>query len=684
MRGSSSPHHLRTSFSRWSSLDLTLLAVGVVLLVVAAVATRHVGLRAAVDGFSPAEFVYKRAHPEWFVKDFPSGVEQYAASAPMRMYEVAYELFGVDPTDLQTVYVAVEVLLAAGVTFVLGRTLLPQAPPGLLAIIVIFFLTGNLRQPDLGRWGQPLFYGLYYVLADTSRILGIVQVLRGRLFSAALLFGLSFAAHPIMALAGITFAGATLLADRHRQPLQGLLVSIALFTALATGWLLFALDIGALARDQVPTRDWVSLTLLNNVHFYPVEFGTFGAYHYENLLPLLSLLLLAILGFDHPAADARVRQQVIAGFLAIAVLVTLGILFSHLKSSPLLIRMALHRSDDLVVSFAAVYAIAALWQRFLTAHTTVAVLAAVALTTPFMVPSGVPLLFALLLAAAELLAARLNRSMSTRHYMLLALSAGALLLLLTYAALGMLLSWSTPAYTGFDSLGGTPWGATLAAVGMVVLAVLVRRRPINRSVAAGVGIALVVLSAVQWQWSNRPYPKSSKLARAQDYKAVQDWARTSTPTGTLFMPVPTHYYGWRHFSQRPSFGNLREWLMTAWFYSSDAASYREGMRRFAEFDIALEPFLKYDRPIDGFSELNLQVARFYYNGLSSQRLTRLNATYGVEYAVFEKRFIQSLPELPVAYQNASYLVLALSPTAGGFTAPPVATPESIGNGEPAP
>ena len=258
-------------------------------------------------------------------------------------------------------------------------------------------------------------------------------MLRGRLLSAALLFGLSFASHPVMALAGITFAGAALLADRHRYPLPRLLVSIGLFMALATAWLLFALDIGALVGGQVATRDWVSLTLLNNVHFYPIEFGTFGAYHYENLLPLLSLLLLTVLGFDHPAADARVRRQVAAGFLAIAALVTLGILFSHLQSSPLLIRMGLHRSNDVAVSFAAVYAIAAVWHRFLTAHITVAALAAVALTTPFIVPSGVPLLLALLLAAAELLAARRSRSISTRHHVLLALSTGALLLLLTHA-----------------------------------------------------------------------------------------------------------------------------------------------------------------------------------------------------------------------------------------------------------
>ena len=64
---------------------------------------------------------------------------------------------------------------------------------------------------------------------------------------------------------------------------------------------------------------------------------------------------------------------------------------------------------------------------------------------------------------------------------------------------------------------------------------------------------------------------------------VQLWAKNNTANDALFMPDPTHYYGWRDFSERSSFGNLRDWGYSSFAYNSDYEIYLEGKKRLAEF-----------------------------------------------------------------------------------------------------
>ena len=76
------------------------------------------------------------------------------------------------------------------------------------------------------------------------------------------------------------------------------------------------------------------------------------------------------------------------------------------------------------------------------------------------------------------------------------------------------------------------------------------------------------------------------------------------------MVDPAIYYGWREFSQRSSFGNLREWTYN-WANSNDYATYQEGMKRFGEFGVALEPYLHFSPPIRGFDALSGEVEKRY-------------------------------------------------------------------------
>lgn len=91
---------------------------------------------------------------------------------------------------------------------------------------------------------------------------------------------------------------------------------------------------------------------------------------------------------------------------------------------------------------------------------------------------------------------------------------------------------------------------------------------------------------------------------ASDYLAAQRWARANTVQDSLFMVDPTIYYGWRDFSQRSSFGNLREWLHTGWLYDSRADVYTEGVKRFGEFGIDIESYKRTRPSIDGYHRLS--------------------------------------------------------------------------------
>ena len=91
----------------------------------------------------------------------------------------------------------------------------------------------------------------------------------------------------------------------------------------------------------------------------------------------------------------------------------------------------------------------------------------------------------------------------------------------------------------------------------------------------GVGVVTGLLCAAVW-WVGQSRPSPQMRAWCRDYRDTQVWARENTPRDALFLvdPVVRHPgvgYGWRDYSRRSSFGNLREWLYAGWSYSSDHA-----------------------------------------------------------------------------------------------------------------
>jgi len=152
---------------------------------------------------------------------------------------------------------------------------------------------------------------------------------------------------------------------------------------------------------------------------------------------------------------------------------------------------------------------------------------------------------------------------------------------------------------------------------------------------------------------------------ASSYLDVQLWAKDNTPTDSLFMPDPSHYYGWRDFSERSSFGNLREWGYSSITYNPDQKVFEEGLRRMKELGVDIAKITMDD--IKKFTSVpyfyKFDNVRKNYNNMSNSQLQTLSTKNEIDYFIFNKSHLQkSLQKLfkkfRIAYSNDNFYVFA--------------------------
>ena len=175
-------------------------------------------------------------------------------------------------------------------------------------------------------------------------------------------------------------------------------------------------------------------------------------------------------------------------------------------------------------------------------------------------------------------------------------------------------------------------------------------------------LAVVALDAKRQDdnWSGRFADK------AKSYLDTQVWAKNNTKEDALFAPDPTIYYGWRDYSSRSSFGNVREWAYTCICYLSNDEAHKEGRRRCREFGIRLDEITKAEVNAKGWA-LNskfTKAARDSYYNMTYDRLEALSLKYGIDYFVVDKARCDEIEDngfskLPVVYQNEYYAVYAV-------------------------
>ena len=609
-------------------------------------------LHYAAYGFSPMAFTLKRCHPEWFVRDFPSGVENLAKSAPMHVYPLAYRLLGVAPERMLPVVLAAEMVVIALAVIVLTRALRPRAPAIVGVLVAVLVLASHARNMNFGAYRQPFLWAKYHNFADALALLAIAAVVGGRPVAAGLLAAGSLMSHPTMGLMGAVVVAACAAAKPRELLSRRGIAGAAAFLIPAGLWALLAVGTGT-GGERVPRELWFDLTRLATFHWYPIHNGLLTFQHGVALLPFLSLTALGGFYLVRAGPVAERDRRVLWGAAAALGLVLVGLVFSLVEVSPAVTKLALHRANGLVVTLALIYAVAGLWGDVEAGAPWQRVVAAAVLVLPFLphpdVEPGFPLALALALTLPVWLPLCQGRLEARRHLLAIVPAAVGATLVVVYAATDLLGPLTAGAYTGLRWLGQWP-----VVVGLAVVAAAAAVPKARKLGLVPLAVLLAFAGgAVYWTLSQRLTADQRALCR--DLKRAQLWARRNTPTDALFLvdPVlsyPVTGYGWRDYAGRSSWGSAREWLLTGWNYTSDLATCREGLERLEALGADVDDYLGYRPPRAGFAELSRDLLRRYYTADDRWRLD-LARQYRIDYFVSRPRGAIAASDLPVAYRN---------------------------------
>jgi len=610
----------------------------------------------ALSGWSPIDWVAHLTYPENFSRDFPSGMNLYDKSLFMHIYPLAQRWLGVSPEQLIPFVILFEIVFLAVCAVYFCRAIVPDATP-VIAYLFALLLVSGYANMDLGNFGRPFFWGLYYNIADGLRLLGIAMLLRRHIVSAALLFAVSLTVHPIMALMGCTFAFGYMLIERRIAEPRRLLLGAVLFGVIAAAWWMLMFRDASLSAGEVGAQTWISIVRTFSYHFFPVDIGLLTLDHDRRFLPLLSLLALATFYLPRVCTDDRRCHAILVGMLLLCVLTVLGLLISAFVPIPALIKLSLPRASDMLVLVALAIAVAGLVDEILNGSFLSRALACGVILSPYFMKPGFPVLPVILLVLLHVRAHWRSGRPWTIRMATLVFCCAILMLGPLYWAVGILKPYHWPAYAGSLKF----WlSVVCAGVLLPLIMAGARHRVIGFANRIPIQIALMLATAFLFSrlYSNS-LPGEQVRKQGKDYLEAQRWANTNTPSSALFMVDPTISYGWRDFSSRSSFGNLREWLHTSWLYDSRLAQYTEGKKRFDELGIDIHLYLNEHPSIDGYNKLDSDVKKRFYS-MEPNWFVNLEQRYGVNYLVLYRSLIQLNYPFKKVFENDSFVIFKLA------------------------
>jgi len=616
--------------------------------------TADLDVRIALNGSTPMEWNLGQTLPEHFRKDFPSGLSEYRTSFFMAIYPALSGILGVSVEQLMPWVIGAEILALATASAIWVRSVLPTSPPLVVYTSVLMVVASFLPKMDLARFGFAHFWGLYYTSAQVALLLALSASVRNRPRLSLALSALATLFHPVFGLFSLVFVVSAGLARGEFRSVRTWLVEGFGFLLVVAAWFFPRMKFSNFVGAGIPTTDFFALTGLCGFHWYPFKLGLFAGV--EPLpLYLVCYILLAVHYAKAEDGFGSSMRTIGVGVGALLIVAVFGIVFSVAKWHPSLVKLALHRSTSVVILALLPFVVQGLWKDIIGGGRMRALGAVLVLISPFLLHPGFPLTLSLGLTWRTWLpglkgGAGVHERLGLGLLLLLSgLMAYATLHHYWYFFFQKLLKWRSyllllaGIYSGF---------------GLLLLAMLHFGRRKSLAIAS---LALVTMSSGLWVYRCRPRP--IELERGKSYKAVQLWARDHTSIDAIFMVDPSIHYGWRAYSQRSSFGNLREWLYH-WAYSSDVQHFHEGMRRFGEFDLDYHEFLNVFPSDKGFNDLSQEVQNRFY-GFDDERKLSLAKKYDISYFVMEKKWITRSTRWPVAFENSEWLVLKVDKVGQG-------------------
>ena len=499
-----------------------------------------------------------------------------------------YGMLGTDPEVTQYIFIFVTALLYAASLWLLTSTLIPRVSHTVLWLVIGVALLTEAANGNLACFGQAnLSLGQAYGVAIPLQVMALALVMRERLLLAGVVLGLLSCVH--LTLGAITTAivaamlcwKSTVWRDWRFWTAGGIVMVCALV------WTFGVVDVGGGKYTRMETTAWVQWERFSNFHFFPFDLGVFTAEHYFRLTPLLALAILASCCPATEMTTPVVWRGWIIGLTASIFIAIIGLIISLCPVSQSLVMMALHRASGVTLLLLLPMAVLGLVRFLERSNAITGAIAAMAIVSPFFGTYGVPLFPALALAGFTLYDGGGDGPSRRQRWVVISLAMAAIgyALFLIFAGHAHL---DDMAFMGLRQA----WLAACAFFTVkIVLSIIGRWRPYPEGVTFAVIMILIVVilwHGVDRNWHSHP---NVPQADAQAYMDAQKWARDNTPQHALFMPDPAHAYGWKDYSRRASYGNIRDWTHSVIAYRSDASKFTEGIRRARRLGVDPEIYL---------------------------------------------------------------------------------------------
>jgi hypothetical protein len=657
--------------------------------------SKDINLKIAYSGFGPHDYVARKIHPENFQKEFYTGTLIYDNSIPMRAYYYLAKYCGISPSVTVYPFMFLQTLLFLLSVAFLTQTLFQNKFVTFISVIVIS--VSNLAGLNLSRfgagYGSLLSIPLYYGYSNAFRFFALGFFLKNKYILCFVFLALSIYCHVNMGLFAVAFIGAYLLFKPRLFRDKSVLIGIFLFLVLVTPHIYSIISNASISSGGISVDQWVKSTRIFGYHWYPLTMKLFTRYANGEFFPFLLLCFFFFVALKYQDIKDEKNLKIIVGSIACLIMGLLGIIFSDIYPIPFLIKISLQRSTGLITFFGVLYIIYYCFRKMDTGNIISVFLATFSLLVLVLSKPGIAVLPLFLLLFVDIregcfgpikMSSDKIKIAKTFYYIVTLL---ILLLALVcvfqnkvkiahsiFVHLWTPLQYFNP-FTGYDFLlrgGGFKvcpiFVYLLIASALIAGTTIILRNSKKRSLSLlFLSIFFVISLSTVWylerdhylRWHNR-YAKV-----AESYRDVQLWAKKNTPTDALFMPDPSHSYGWRDFSERSSFGNLREWGYCAIGYNPDAKVYREGIKRMREFGIDVEKVTDEDlrtlkSGIYG-QKLNRDIQKSYYTR-SADRFEFLNNKYKIDYMVMNRKYHKPaqqadlLKKFRIVYLNEHFIV----------------------------
>jgi len=651
--------------------------------------SKNIQVRLAHKGTSPHDYVSEKLHPENFQRNWRAvaGITNYDKSLPMRVYYYLAKYWGIGPTTTIYPYMFVQTLLFFLSVAFLAQTLFQNKVVAFVSVVVMSL--SNLAGLNLSRFGAGysslLSFPLFYGYANAFRFFALAFFLRNKYVLCFVSLALSMYSHLNMGLFALAFVGAYVLYKPGLLWDKCFVRGIFVFFVLVIPHIFSVLSSSTLSSGGIDPAEWVKSTKIFSLHWYPFTMKLFTKNAHREFFPFLVLCFSFFVSLRyHDIKDER-TTKIIVGSIACLMMSSIGIIISEIYPIPLLIKISLQRSTGLITFLGVLFLIYYLVRKMNADNIFIVFLATYSLVVSVCSKPGIAVLPIFLLLYSDIRegyfgplrigSSNINISLSS-YYL-----AAVLLLLFTLNSVfkheqsianGILtpLKYFNPFYR-FDFLlrGGSfklsPIFAYLVVGSALITAatIFISRSKSNKALRILFGsIFFALCVSTVWYLSRDHYLAwhSRYHDRASSYLDVQLWAKNNTPHDALFMPDPTHYYGWRDFSERSSFGNLREWGYCVIAYNPDYKLYQEGKKRMREFGLDIkgitEEDLKQSKTFIYGEKLSRDVRRTFYD-MKAEQLTTLSLKYNIDYVIMNKRYHKNRFEaFKVAYENEYYVV----------------------------